>query len=82
MATEAHITDEQRFQRPTANTYYKFEDASEEEEVDFRIAELENDTEENDTENADTAVCPECGRKVEHEGGCVVCRNCGYSKCG
>jgi len=28
MATEAHITDEQRFQRPTANTYYKFEDAS------------------------------------------------------
>ncbi|MGI6777906.1 MAG: vitamin B12-dependent ribonucleotide reductase [Acetivibrionales bacterium] len=27
-------------------------------------------------------VCPECGRKVEHEGGCVVCRNCGFSKCG
>ncbi|HOJ12041.1 MAG TPA: vitamin B12-dependent ribonucleotide reductase [Clostridiales bacterium] len=26
--------------------------------------------------------CPECGRKVEHEGGCVVCRHCGYSKCG
>ncbi|AUS96402.1 ribonucleoside-diphosphate reductase, adenosylcobalamin-dependent [Clostridium thermosuccinogenes] len=27
-------------------------------------------------------ACPECGRPVEHEGGCVVCRNCGYSKCG
>ena len=26
--------------------------------------------------------CPECGEPVEHEGGCVVCRNCGYSKCG
>jgi len=26
--------------------------------------------------------CPECGEKVEHEGGCVICRNCGYSKCG
>ncbi|HHV95358.1 MAG TPA: vitamin B12-dependent ribonucleotide reductase [Clostridiaceae bacterium] len=26
--------------------------------------------------------CPECGRKVEHESGCVVCRHCGYSKCG
>lgn len=26
--------------------------------------------------------CPECGAKVEHEGGCVVCRSCGYSKCG
>ena len=26
--------------------------------------------------------CPECGAKLEHEGGCVICRNCGYSKCG
>lgn len=26
--------------------------------------------------------CPECGAKVEHEGGCVICHNCGYSKCG
>ncbi len=25
--------------------------------------------------------CPECGSKLEHEGGCVSCRNCGYSKC-
>jgi len=26
--------------------------------------------------------CPECGKQMEHEGGCVVCRHCGYSKCG
>jgi ribonucleoside-diphosphate reductase alpha chain len=26
--------------------------------------------------------CPECGEKLEHEGGCVMCRQCGYSKCG
>ncbi|MFA7101382.1 MAG: adenosylcobalamin-dependent ribonucleoside-diphosphate reductase, partial [Bacilli bacterium] len=26
--------------------------------------------------------CPECGKPVEHESGCVTCRNCGYSKCG
>lgn len=26
--------------------------------------------------------CPECGGSMEHEGGCVVCRACGYSKCG
>lgn len=25
--------------------------------------------------------CPECGAKMEHEGGCVICRSCGYSKC-
>lgn len=27
-------------------------------------------------------VCPECGARLEHEGGCNICRNCGYSKCG
>lgn len=27
-------------------------------------------------------ACPDCGGVVEHEGGCVVCRVCGYSKCG
>lgn len=26
--------------------------------------------------------CPECGSALEHEGGCVACRNCGFSKCG
>lgn len=25
--------------------------------------------------------CPECGRPISHEGGCVVCMHCGYSKC-
>lgn len=26
--------------------------------------------------------CPECGSAVVHEGGCVVCPECGFSKCG
>src|SRR6266568_2280784 len=26
-------------------------------------------------------ACPECGGAVEHEGGCAVCRACGYSEC-
>jgi len=26
--------------------------------------------------------CPECEHMMEHEGGCVICRSCGYSKCG
>ena len=26
-------------------------------------------------------ACPECGGRVEHEGGCSVCHSCGYSEC-
>jgi ribonucleoside-diphosphate reductase alpha chain len=26
-------------------------------------------------------ACPDCGGPVEHEGGCCVCRACGYSEC-
>lgn len=34
-----------------------------------------------DDDNMD--VCPECGeRKLAHEGGCVSCLGCGYSRCG
>jgi ribonucleoside-diphosphate reductase alpha chain len=27
-------------------------------------------------------ACPECGGTVEHEGGCAVCHNCGFTRCG
>jgi ribonucleoside-diphosphate reductase alpha chain len=27
-------------------------------------------------------TCPNCFKLLEHEGGCVICRNCGYSRCG
>ena len=26
-------------------------------------------------------TCPECGMEMANEGGCVTCKNCGYSKC-
>ena len=26
-------------------------------------------------------ACPDCGGALEHEGGCQVCRSCGFSKC-
>lgn len=29
----------------------------------------------------DETLCPECGEKLVHEGGCDICKNCGWSKC-
>lgn len=26
-------------------------------------------------------ICPECGEHLVYEGGCTMCKNCGYSKC-
>ena len=34
-----------------------------------------------DTPNFLRGACPVCGGVVEHEGGCFVCRACGYSDC-
>ena len=27
------------------------------------------------------ALCPECGTKLQQEGGCNICKNCGWTKC-
>jgi ribonucleoside-diphosphate reductase alpha chain len=34
------------------------------------------------TVEENTAKCPECGSKITHQDGCVICHSCGYSKCG
>jgi len=31
--------------------------------------------------NGGAGACPECGGAMEPEGGCLVCRDCGYSQC-
>lgn len=28
------------------------------------------------------STCPDCSESLEHDGGCVICKYCGYSKCG
>ena len=40
-----------------------------------------NDEESPTQFNSNGGACPDCGGPVEHEGGCCVCRACGYSEC-
>ncbi len=71
---EASITEEQRFQRPTANNFSDHQcTAGSVIEKDLGVEAVDGESK---------AACPECGKAVEHEGGCVVCRHCGFSKCG
>jgi ribonucleoside-diphosphate reductase alpha chain len=30
---------------------------------------------------SEMGACPDCGAAVEHEGGCIVCHSCGFSRC-
>jgi ribonucleoside-diphosphate reductase alpha chain len=46
-----------------------------EEEIDI---EIETDVEQSAVSGNG---CPDCGAKIEREGGCIVCRICGFSKC-
>ena len=46
------------------------------------IDECENSVPEQEITNlSKKALCPECGSKLQQEGGCNICKNCGWSKC-
>ena len=32
-------------------------------------------------QNQDKDICPDCKIKMQPEGGCFICHNCGYSPC-
>ena len=52
-------------------------------ETDTGAAELDEERVETTvTVSGSNSLCPECGKSIEHEGGCLICRHCGYSKCG
>ena len=52
-------------------------------ETDTGAAELDEERVETTvTVSGSNSLCPECGKSIEHEGGCIICRHCGYSKCG
>ena len=50
------------------------------EEFNGKIKKLE--TKKEKIEEEKVTVCPECGAPLYHEGGCDVCKECGYSHCG
>jgi ribonucleoside-diphosphate reductase alpha chain len=41
----------------------------------------EKEKEDEDAEKISQGICPECGEPLVHEGGCIVCKSCGWSKC-
>ena len=50
-------------------------------EVPIDIEEIDDETEISNDLDFQNPVCPECGSKLYMEGGCVICRDCGWSRC-
>lgn len=46
-----------------------------------KITDKEKEKIKDDTQNSEGERCPECGGKLIHEGGCINCPSCGWSKC-
>ncbi len=68
---------------PTARFAAGYDNASVEDEDDIADQEFFEEAEGcNAGDLLNISKCPECGKPVEHEGGCVICRHCGFSKCG
>lgn len=73
---EVLVTNDLKIPRPTANCETDCSTCS--------MTEMCNNPDRNEVDKKPVGLsaCPECGKAVEHEGGCMVCRNCGFSKCG
>lgn len=80
VAAELQVPDEHKLPRPTANC------ASDCKSCTLKSMcnnpDRSEDADDEELNLTTLTACPECGKPVEHEGGCVVCRHCGYSKCG
>ena len=57
--------------------------ADDEQHVHFTMASATETKHKNvaDYTTKNLATCPDCGSTVNHEGGCVTCPSCGFSKC-
>lgn len=50
-------------------------------EVPIDIEEIDDETEISNDLDFQNPVCPECGEQLFMEGGCVICKSCGWSRC-
>lgn len=70
------------------NTYVDIKDSSInivkelEEDIDEIPVPNGNIIEEEINIDSDPSKCPECKGEIAHESGCMICINCGFSKCG
>ena len=50
-------------------------------ETSIEIEKIDDETEISNDLDFQNPVCPECGEQLFMEGGCVICKSCGWSRC-
>jgi ribonucleoside-diphosphate reductase alpha chain len=50
-------------------------------EIPIDIEEIDDETEISNNLDFQNPTCPECGEELFMEGGCVICKSCGWSRC-
>ena len=50
-------------------------------ETSIEIEQFDDETEISNDLDFQNPVCPECGEQLFMEGGCVICKSCGWSRC-
>ena len=78
-ALEEHMSEFNNNQAATEQTFGMVE--SEDNSEDARTADFNMVEPSKGSSSKTMTTCPECGLTISHEGGCLLCHNCGYSKC-
>lgn len=66
----------------TIQEEYKYYHDNKNTENDNKKKELKKTEQQVETLNNNKRICPECGNDgLANEGGCIICHNCGWSKC-
>ena len=82
VSKEIHIVEKPVIENPQVKTELQFSGNNPPTVVEPIPPVAENSNYSKNNEFGSLLECPDCGGDLEYSEGCILCRSCGYSKCG